>query len=233
MKRFINQLTRPLGFEIERPSSGGRYNLWNPQYLATLYTPDIVIDIGVGNGTPSLYTAFPEAYLILFEPLSEFAPSINELLRARDGVLHQAAAGEKDGDVTINVDLLDLQRSSTLHRSGLTKGAARTEARPTTQLRIDSVVTPDVLAGKRVLMKIDAEGSELSVLKGSSRILSKIDFVIAEISIANRFDNAPGFSEIVSFMLSHRFKIHSFLSLEHIQGETQPRFCDVVFRNTI
>ena len=67
------------------------------------FIPNTVIDIGVGNGTQDLYSAFPDAYLYLIEPLVEFKPTIQSILSKRNGDYIIAAAGSSNSTQQINV----------------------------------------------------------------------------------------------------------------------------------
>jgi hypothetical protein len=41
---------------------------WRPRRLAGRYNPATIIDVGVASGTPELYAAFPNAFLLLVDP---------------------------------------------------------------------------------------------------------------------------------------------------------------------
>jgi hypothetical protein len=53
--------------------------------------------------------------------------------------------------------------------------------------------------------------------------------VIAEVSIAERFEGGYEFEDLVRFMSAHGFRLSSFLSVTHQRGELRPRFADVLF----
>ena len=46
---------------------------------------ETVVDVGVAYGTPALYTAFPDAYFFLFEPVAEFEPHLKSILTSVRG----------------------------------------------------------------------------------------------------------------------------------------------------
>ena len=55
------------------------------------------------------------------------------------------------------------------------------------------------------MLKIDSQGYELEILKGSSRLLQKTSSVLLEISIIEINEGAPLLHEVVAFMASHGF----------------------------
>ena len=54
--------------------------------------------------------------------------------------------------------------------------------------------------------------------------------MIAESSIARRFENGYEFKDIIALMDQHGFDVFSLLTIECLQGEVRQRFADVVFR---
>src|SRR5690349_11725631 len=68
-----------------------------------------VIDVGVADGTLELYRNFPAANLLLVEPVEEFRPAIESILRRYRGQVCFAAAGDEPGFVNLAMgnDLAD------------------------------------------------------------------------------------------------------------------------------
>ncbi len=59
---------------------------------------------------------------------------------------------------------------------------------------------------KHILIKIDCQGAEIPILKGSTDILNKTDFIIMEIPLFGRYnENVPTFLEHINFMDSIGF----------------------------
>ena len=84
-----------------------------------------------------------------------------------------------------------------------------------------------------MVIKIDTEGNELNVLRGASSTLRSTDFVILEVSIAERFKNSYQFEDLVSIMGDNGFSLFSILSISHPENEIRPRFLNVVFSRKI
>ena len=94
---------------------------------------------------------------------------------------------------------------------------------------LDGLLNPLDALERPLILKIDTEGNELNVLRGADLLLASTDFVIAEASIAKRFENSYEFDEMIAFMAGRGFKLFSILSITHPANELRPRFADVVF----
>jgi FkbM family methyltransferase len=188
--------------------------------------PATVIDVGVGFGTRNLYEAFPDAYLVLIEPLAEFEPDLTRLVTERPGEYVLAAAGAATGEAQINVRP-QLQRSSLL-------SDARTPAiRP--EPRTVPVVALDDLLAERTWtppfgLKIDTEGYEHRVVEGAQALLEDTQFVLAEVSLAKRFEDSYTFAEFVSSMDELGFRLCDVLHVFRLRRHHDGLFADALFR---
>ena len=90
LKNLVKQGLLALGYELKRPTKLGWYkNNLRKQWLQ----PRTVVDVGVAYGTPKLYEAFPESYHVLVEPLGEYKPYLQDILRNYKGEYILAAVG--------------------------------------------------------------------------------------------------------------------------------------------
>ena len=80
------------------------------------------------------------------------------------------------------------------------------------------------------LLKIDTEGHELDVVEGAGELLQRTEVVIAEVSVAERFEVGYRFEEFVAAMSARGFRVFDFLRIPYVKGEPGTRFADVVFR---
>jgi len=65
--------------------------------------PNTVFDIGVAYGTYELYRAFPDAFYHLIDPTPESLHYMRLLQRQLRCKIHQAALGDHDGEVEIEI----------------------------------------------------------------------------------------------------------------------------------
>ena len=223
------------GWRVERETSTGWQpgrTYWDSEYLRRLGVhPGTVIDVGVGNGTPQLYDAFPDAYLALVEPLAEFRPAIAATLARRRGVHFPFAVGAAEAERDVHVEIGDEQRSSFYARHALE--AAATPA----AVRRVPVTTLDHLLDGRDLprpfgLKIDTEGAELDVIRGATRTLAATDFVIAEVSVLDRFEGGYTFAEFIGEMAQREFAVRDILGIGRADA-SDVTFLDLVFRRTV
>jgi FkbM family methyltransferase len=190
--------------------------------------PRTVIDVGCGYGTDELYKAFPLAYLMLVDPLAEYEPYIESILRAREGRYEIVALGEQSGDLTLKVDLDRPVLSSALSRTPLTRrDGHRFEQRQVPVKTLDELVAEHNLLPP-FGVKIDTEGFELSVVKGAAKTLGKSAFVIIEASVQERFHGSYELLELLNTMASHGFKVSNILEAP-TDGDGLVRFMDLLF----
>lgn len=227
IKRLGYNLTRtPCGCEVRRVGSPG----WTPEYLQKLGQPNTIVDVGVGFGTSILYEAFPRAYHVLIEPLSSFKPYLEEILKKYNGKYFLAAVGAKKELGTIFVDS-DLQRTSLMRRT------IRTSTGNQLKPRQVQVTTLDALQRENNFkppfgLKIDTEGLELHVIEGASSFLRDTEFVIAEISVGNRFENSYSFAEFINIMNLNGFKLTNFLRIGQASSRVEIGYVDGVFKKS-
>lgn len=192
--------------------------------------PKTIIDVGVGYGTPELYDAFPEARLILVEPLEEYLPSIRAICSGRNVVHHAVALGANDDELEINVEPQERLKSSFLSRTRESATGHLPSRRKVPVRRLDGLLS-DIEIDKPIALKIDVEGFELEVLRGAPQTLKRVDCVIIETSIARRFEGSPLFADIIGEMAKHQFDLYDVL---HVARSEQPgaRHADLLFMRT-
>jgi FkbM family methyltransferase len=83
------------------------------------------------------------------------------------------------------------------------------------------------------LLKIDAQGSELEVLKGAKNLLkkSKIDIIIVELETCETYNNHFKISEFFKFMETYNYKLHSILTANYTK-RNYISYCDLCFFST-
>ena len=165
--------------------------------------PATVIDVGVAAGTPELYRAFPDARLLLVEPLEEWRALLEEANGNRKVEVVIAAAGAEAGETEITVHRV-LACSSVL---GARRGDdVDTQRRVVPRVRLDNIVEERNLPGPFVV-KVDVEGGELEVLDGAPAILREADLVLLEVSLFELVPGAPLLDEVVGWMSEHGFVV--------------------------
>jgi FkbM family methyltransferase len=176
------------------------------------FEPETVLDVGAAAGTEALYETFPKAYHILIEPLEEYRPSLDRVVKRYERAeVVTAAAYHTQGEVTIHVHP-DLMGSSLY----LEDEDSDVNGLP----RVVKAVTLDRLCGQHslegpYLIKLDVQGAELDVLKGSERVLENTEYVVVESSLFRFFKNGPQWVDLILFMKDRGFVVYDLLDPQY------------------
>ena len=81
------------------------------------------------------------------------------------------------------------------------------------------------------LLKLDTQGSELDILRGSTKTLKSVKILVAEVPVTPYNQGAPSFDAYVTFMCNLGFTVAG-LEEEHFVSDPYPRLVqlDLVFR---
>jgi FkbM family methyltransferase len=166
-------------------------------FRALGFQPGTIFDIGVFQGTYELYDTWPDARLILVDPLTESEAAMKHICNHRRAPSSYvvAAAGDHDGNVSFHRSD-DLAASSMMHSSG--------------QLRSVPMYTLDTLetmfkTAPPYLLKVDVQGAESLVLSGASRILPLCEVVMLELPLFDFEKTGNTFSVMTALMYSKGF----------------------------
>jgi FkbM family methyltransferase len=179
-------------------------------YVTTLgFAPATVFDIGVHRGTSWLYSSFPEARLVLIDPMPR-PDHLDKLLGDRPHVDYlQCAAGAEKGSVTMHTPVLEgvgLRAARTAMGVPIDtqKKIAEVKSFEAEVIRLDDLVTryPDRPYG----LKIDTEGFEYGVIEGAAEFLKHCEFVIVETTVKRRFAGQKPFSAFIALMAQNGFE---------------------------
>lgn len=208
MRYYARRLQRE-GFSITEARYTARYLQKFSFPISTL------VDVGVYEGTPELYGAFPNCDLVLVDPLPESLALVEETLNGRPHTYYQMALGAAEGEATLSVSG---PASSLLARID---GVESSETKPVRMSTLDAISS----AHKAPFgLKIDTEGFEMEVLKGATKTLEQCEFVITEASMRRRFAGGYTFSDLIGLMATHGFE-----AAEVISHPRHNRLADVLF----
>jgi len=158
-----------------------------------------ILDVGVCHGTPELITAYPDVRHELFEPVDEFTTTIGRVYKNLDHALHLVAAGDSDGEVALRVSRV-LENFGVSHSNMVDETpGADPDVRSVAKVRLDTFAKTHNLQGP-FLLKIDVDGHELQVLKGSTGILTQCSIVIVECA-------GTELPERINFMQKNGFRL--------------------------
>jgi FkbM family methyltransferase len=163
------------------------------------FNPKHIVDIGANHGTWTRETLnyFPDAYYSLLEPQHWLKDSFQDILDVNSKVqFYPVGAGEKVGSFQFTI--VDRDDSCSFRYSQEEAKLADFE-----QIVIPVVTLNGLFADSNLplpdIIKIDAEGLDLEVLKGATDFFGKTEIFMVEAGVVNQlFDNS--FLKIINFM---------------------------------
>jgi FkbM family methyltransferase len=180
--------------------------------LKSINKINTIIDIGANKGQFALATryVFQNANIYCFEPLVKPANKLNKLFESDKKVIFfQSAIGPKEETVKMNVSNRD--DSSSL----LNIGKNQTTIFPGTEEKYKEEIKISPLSYflskkdlvKPVFVKIDVQGFELEVLKGSEDLIENFDYIYVECSFIELYEKQALVDEVITFLGNYSFKL--------------------------
>lgn len=178
--------------------------------LSSLH-PGLVVDVGANRGQFALFARhlWPAARIISFEPLPQAGAVCRAVMNGDSNfTLVEAAVAARSGVSLIN--MTDADDSSSLlplgeqHRALYGSAVARqVEVRIG---RLSEFLDPPTIQ-QPALIKIDTQGFELEVLKGSTELLPLVSHIYAELSFVELYTGQPLASEVIAHLHDHEFEL--------------------------
>lgn len=228
LKKLILRLIKSAGFNLYKIVDKDKYyNQWHILKDDAL-SVKTVIDIGVGYGTYDLYENANFDYLVLIEPLGIYENEINNILSEINCEWQQVAVSKSKGTDNMIYYEEFPEKTSTQKRIDdfERKGDKKKISVETNTL---NNIVEGISISEPIGIKIDAEGSELNILKGSKSVLKYTKYVIAEVPIVQRFKEGYNMKEITEFMNKNGFYIKDIVDID--TGNIV-KFADFLFFNS-
>jgi FkbM family methyltransferase len=181
------------------------------------YIPNTILDIGAhhGNWTNSVKQIYNDANYYLFEGIDY--GELNRFNNDTKVKVFNVLLNDKTEEVTwyqMKNTGDSIFREKTHHFANCQK-----IKRQTIDLNTFIQQNNILCDSKNILIKIDCQGAEIPILKGSTTILGKTDFIILEIPLFGQYNNGvPTFMEHISYMDSIGFVPYDILENHYING---------------
>lgn len=206
LNSVIAQMTDEASFDVGIPGIFGSLINMHKQG----YRPKTVIDVGAFQGlwSSEALKLFPAAQFHLFDPqlglkqTKKFtAHSLPIIVENSTRIkIHPVLLGA-EGRNDVPFELLD-GGSTTFHElTEFPREIVNLQMFTLDECLDDTVEGP-------VLLKIDAQGSELEILKGAPKILAKVDALVLEVATLPYNQGAPLFAEVVEALTKLNFCLY-------------------------
>lgn len=220
--RSVKGAFSSVGLDVTRHISGF-------QQIANVLRPDDrpIVDVGahLGETVAQLRTIFPSNPIYAVEPYPPFADKIEERFSADPTVTcHRLALSDRTGEAAMFTANLNLSLVSPM----LNSGGGDESIRVRTQDLHDFCISHRIERIK--LLKVDAEGHDLSVLQGGAKLFEAhvIDAAVVEVMFIPAFENQPLFPDIASFMAVHDYRLFGIVDVKKTSAG-QFRYANALF----
>jgi FkbM family methyltransferase len=211
LKHTVRQMVRRTGLDVVRYSPDRFPELQRLEWIRQAEI-NYVVDVGANAGQWSgrLRDSGYDGDLVSFEPLSKaFAELSRRTVTDRAWTARQEAIGEFDGEATIHVaanswssSLLEMEDR---HLASAPESAYVTTERVAVQT-LDTALA-DIPRPRRMLLKIDAQGYEMQVLRGADMVLRDAAMLELELSLVPLYTGQALLPEIVAYLSDRTFDL--------------------------
>jgi FkbM family methyltransferase len=181
------------------------------------YYPDTILDIGAhyGSWTNSMKTIYNDSKYYLFEAIDY--DELNQFNNSTNVKVYNVLLNDK-------IDTVNWYQKKNTGDSMFKEKTFHFEdceviRRDTIDLNTLILKNNILQESKNIFIKIDCQGAEIPILKGSTSILEKTDFIILEMPLFGQYnEGVPNFLEHISFMYEIGFVSYDILENHYING---------------
>ena len=239
MKKLFRSVVNALGYDVvpfdRRPATARRYPYANLiSFLEDIkergFDIKTMIDVGANTGSWSqrVKGVYPEVMSVLVEPQEELMPQLKAVCESAPGwkIAPVGLAGSQG-------KLPFLVCEDTYSSCFLTDDRASVQANRAVceveVMTLDDLWQQYLSPTKPELVKLDAEGLELEIVKGGSQTLENTDIVVVEAALFEFRSGKPVFADIVAEMRRHGFSLYDLVWFLRRPSDQAMGLVDCVF----
>jgi FkbM family methyltransferase len=207
--------------------------------LLKFIQPKCLCDIGAnaGNWTYVLSQMSPTLeHVVFFEPQSQYQEKLQSLpLPGVTKVVYQCGLGEREDKLLIkggtsSASFLDPEKQNKYFPNSISQNQQDQEE---VEIRIlDAIYASDDLPIPDVI-KLDVQGFELEVLKGSMNLLKKSKYLVIELSFRQFYREQPYLWEIIKLLEENKYiMVGKGFEWRYHENPSEILQMDAIFKNT-
>ena len=193
--------------------------------------PNAILDIGAHTGQFHSWSkrVWPDVGVFMIEANPLHESHLDKLAMMNGDKYLIAALGDEEREVTFYTrsDKPHTEGNSYYKESAWWDIPQLVQESKVTLQKLDNIFEEEAVFD---LIKIDTQGSELDILKGGEKLISKATIVVLEIAFIEYNEGAPTSEELTNYMNSIGFEEKMCIG-EHISNE--PKWKDVIVQKDL
>ena len=187
------------------------------------FSPSTIVDVGAYEGSWSItaHKVWPSSRIVIIEPNHAKKPKLSKLAADMGGKFYDDLLGASCGTI-VEFNLMETGSSIMSEISSVERVVEMRTLTTLDSLRLE-------LNGASNLLKIDAQGYELEILKGATASLRSFEAVLLEIAIIEINKGAPLLHEVTAFMAEIGFVASEILEMHRRPLDNALSQIDVMF----
>jgi FkbM family methyltransferase len=228
---ILKKLFKIFNIEIKRKRKNFdeiyQYNLINKKKI-------YIFDIGANTGQciRRFKGIFPNSIIHSFEPIKEVFDILKKNFISKNIVINNYACGDKNSFKNFNFNKLSYT-SSFLEINKKNKRAYLFQNKKINKIKIiklDNYIKQHDIKCIDIL-KVDAQGYELKILKGGEKSLKKIKFIEIEVTLDDIYINNPSLYQIDYIMYKNNFILYQIGEFEYENTTDRLLSIDLLYKN--